>query len=247
MSTLRAVEAFWEKVCFDPDFQPEGRFQIYRDLVFEGMLEVMHNLCPVICGILGAEEIQSLFWDFLSKVGPQSVVLRQLPWEVSQFLRKGGHPFLEKYPWLGELMEYEYLEIRVRFAEDVHWNPAPGSVALNQAHALGEYTWPVHFISEKRHDPRELPRGDYFIFLWRDPQSLEVKFMEVNALVAGMLRRLERGPLNREILLKETGRDLGIDPSDEYLQEGRHLVKVFTEQGIFRLGHPGENVSDAGK
>jgi hypothetical protein len=232
MNGLKQVEAFWEKVCFDPHYEPSGRFRTYRDLVFEGMLEVVQNICPVTRSILSDEEIKKLFWDFLLASPPQSPVLRNLPWEVSQFLRRQGHPLLEEYPWLGELMEYEFLEIEVRFAEEGTGVVPPGAVALNPAHALGEYTWPVHFIDAKNHDVRVLPRGEFYLFLWRDPQSLEVKFMELNNLVAALIRQLKQGPMNIENLLEQTAKEVGIPLSGEYFQEGQSLIVDFLTQGI---------------
>lgn len=234
MTRLGEVEAFWERVCFDPQYIPTGRFKTYRDLVFEGMIEVVQNICPVIHSILSEAELKKLFWDFLLASPPQSPVLRELPWEVSQFLRNHPYPLLEKYPWLGELMEYEYLEIQVRFAEEREDKSPTGTVSLNPAHALGEYTWPVHFISRENHDPARLPRGNFFLLLWRDPISLEVKFMEVNLLVAAMLKILANGPQSPEALLEAIAKEVGIPRSDEYLQEGRELIQNFISQGILR-------------
>ena len=234
MTRLAEVEAFWEKVCFDPHYQPTGRFQAYRDLVFEGMFEVIQNICPIVRSILSDEELKKLFWDFLLASPPQSPVLRRLPWELSQFLRKNRHPLLEKFPWLGELMEYEYLEIQVRFAEEEKGNTAPEKITLNPAHALGEYTWPVHFISDTHCDAKALPRGKYFLFLWREPKNLEVRFLEVNALVAAMLRNLQQGPQSPKDLLGKIALELGLPLSEEYLQEGQALIADFIAQGLLQ-------------
>jgi hypothetical protein len=234
MTRLAEVEAFWEKVCFDPQYQPEGRFQTYRDLVFEGMFEVIQSICPVIRSILSDEELKKLFWDFLLSSPPQSPVLRRLPWELSQFLQNGNHPLLKKYPWLGELMEYEYLEIQVRFAEEDEGPVPAGRVRLNHAHALGKYTWPVHFISEQHHDMKKLPRGNYYLFLWRDPKTFEVRFLESNALVAAMVKKLRSGSQDPEKLLHAIAKEVGIPVSDEYLREGHALIQDFIAQGLLR-------------
>ena len=232
MSSLQEVEAFWEKVCFDPNYQPEGRYQTYRELVFEGMLDVLQSICPVARGILSDEEWKQILWYFLKNSPPKSVVIRQLPYEASKYLRSQEHPFSEKYPWLGELMEYEYLEVKVRFAPEDEGRTPPGTLRLNPAHALGEYTWPVHFISEERYDPQELPRSDFFLFLWREPKELDVKFMEINPLVAALIHRLKQGPQESEGLLQAVAQDMGIEVSEEYLSEGRGLLKNFVKEGI---------------
>ena len=81
-------------------------------------------------------------------------------------------------------------------------------------------------------DPKKMPRGDYHLLLWRDPQSLEVKFMEVNALVAGLLRRLEKGPAGAGPLLKAAAKAHRIHASAEFLAEGRGLLQSLQEKRI---------------
>jgi len=232
MSSLQEVEAFWEKVCFDPNFQPEGRYQTYRELVFEGMLDVLQSVCPVARGILSDEEWKEILWNFLQNSPPKSVVIRELPYEASQYLKSQEHPFFEKYPWLGELMEYEYLEVQVRLAPEDEAKTPEGQLRLNPAYALGEYTWPVHFISEDRFDPKDLPRSDFYLFLWREPKELEVKFMEVNPLVAELIRQLRKGPQEPEKLLLAVAQKMGIEVSEEYLSEGKGLLTNFIGEGI---------------
>ncbi len=232
MSSLKEIEAFWEKVCFDPNYQPEGRYQTYRELVFSGMLDVLQSICPVARGILSDGDWQQVLQEFLREAPPRSVVIRQLPFEASQYLKDHDHVLSETYPWLGELMEYEYLEVGVRFAPEVQVTGPKDSLSLNPAHALGAYTWPVHFISETRHDPDKLPRAEYFLFLWREPESLEVKFMEINPLVAAVFRHLQNGPLNEISLLQQVADEMEIEPGTEYLEEGKALLKGLADKGI---------------
>ena len=78
--SLNQVEEFWSKVCFDPDFKPEGRFQTYRGLVTDSMLDVIQNICPVARGILSTGEWEDIFWGFLQNSPPRSQILRKLPY-----------------------------------------------------------------------------------------------------------------------------------------------------------------------
>jgi hypothetical protein len=236
VTTLREVETLWEKVCFDPDYRPEGRLQTYRELVLAGMLDVLKTICPVANGILSSEEWRTVFWKFLREAPPKNVVIRQLPYEASQNLKNHPHPFQESYPWLGELMEYEYLEVRVGFAPEDTEPVPPGQIKLNPAHALGRYTWPVHFISEQYHDPKKLPRGDYFLFLWREPQELKVQFMEINPTVVALLEHLQVGPEIPQDLLAQVAEQMNLEPTAAYLEEGQRLLENFIAKGILSRG-----------
>jgi hypothetical protein len=229
---LEQTEKFWAKLCFDGNFKPKGRYQVYRELVSERMVDALKNISPVARSLLSDKEWWILLWDFLKKAPPKSEILRELAWEFSQHLKDSRHPLFAKYPYLGELLEYEYLEIEMRFAmEDEARTPA-GKLRINPAHALRDYRWPVHFIGEKFRDAKKMPRGDYHLLLWREPESLDVKFMEVNGLVAGLLRRLEKAPRAALPVLKAAAKEQGIAVGPEYLAEGQALLRSLKEKGI---------------
>jgi len=225
LDTLRQSENFWAKICFDGGYRPKGRYQVYRELVTERMVQTVQNISPVARSLLSEKEWWRLLWAFLKKNPPQSEILRELAWELAQFCKSRPHPLKKKYPYLGELLEYEYLEIAMRFAPEGSGKAARGELRLNPAHVLAEYRWPVHFIREDFRDPKKLPQGRYHLLLWREPESLEVKFMEVNPLVAALIRRLERGPAKPEALLRAVARQNGLKAGPEFLAEGRALLQ----------------------
>ncbi len=224
MTSLQEVEKFWSRVCFDRSFPTRGRFQVYRELVTERMIDVLQNICPVTNSILGETEWQTLLWDYLKKSPPVSEILRELPFEVAQYLKTHRHPLAKKYPYLGELIEYEFLEVRVRFATEDLGKTEPGRVRLNPAHHLAEYRWPVHFIDEDFSDPKKMPKGPFHLLIWRQPVSLEVQFMEVNLLTASLLRHLTKRPKSPQALLRSVTKEHGISPSKEYFLEGEALL-----------------------
>ncbi|HEX5034706.1 MAG TPA: putative DNA-binding domain-containing protein [bacterium] len=231
-SDLEQTEKFWAKICFEGAYKPKGRYQVYRELVTERMLDTLKNISPVARSLLSEKEWWVLFWAFLKKAPPKSEILRQLAGEFSAYLKARRHPLAKKYPYLGELLEYEYLEIEMRFAPEDEARTPAGKLRLNPAHALASYRWPVHFISENFRESKKMPRGLYHLLLWRDPQTLEVKFMEVNGLIAALLRRLKRGPQAALTLLKAVAKEQGIAADAGYLAEGRALLQSLREKRI---------------
>lgn len=229
---LDQTEKFWAKICFDGAFKPQGRYRVYRELVSERMLDTLKNISPVARSLLSDKEWWALLWDYLKKSPPKSEILRELAGEFAAHLKSRRHPLFKKYPYLGELLEYEYLEIEMRFAPEDGGRTPPGKWRINPAHALAAYRWPVHFIGVDFRDPKKMPRGEYHLLLWRDPQGLEVKFMEVNALVASLLRRLEKGPRAADPLLKAVAKEQGLAANSEYLAEGRVLLQSLREKRI---------------
>src|SRR5204862_2626431 len=117
-----------------------------------------------------------------------------------------------------------YLEIAMRFAPEDRGKTERGKLRLNPAHVLATYVWPVHFISEEFKDPKRMPRGQYRLLLWREPDTLEVKFMEVNSLVASLIQRLKRKQEKAAALLPALAKANGLMASPEFLSEGRALL-----------------------
>ncbi len=232
MSSLAEIESFWGQVCRNPDFNAEGRFKSYRNLVKNGFLEVLQNLNPVANEILSQEEWETLYWDFVQKAPPRSSILRELPKEFAQYLKNDSHPFAKKYPFLADLIEYEYLEVAVRYAPNPPDKVQAGLLYLNPAHALGHYQWPVHFIDQENSKPEKLPQGNYYLFLWRKRQDYEVKFMEVNPLVASLITLLKENPLAPDKLISQIAQQHDISLSKNFIQEANVLINDLVEKEI---------------
>jgi len=230
--TLVQTESFWGKICFDGKFKPQGRFRVYREMISERFLETVQNISPVARSFLSEAEWSKLLWDFLKNQKVESEILRDLPYQLSQYLKTEAHPLKRKYPFLGELLEYEYLEIVMRFVREDAGKTPRGMLRLNPAHVLGTFRWPVHFISEKFRDPKKLPQGEYHLLLWREPESLEVKFMDVNALAASLVKRLERGPAKASALLAAVAKQHRLKASSEFMREGKDLIADLAEKHI---------------
>lgn len=232
LDTLHQSEDFWGKICFDGKFRPKGRYQVYRELVTERMMQSIQNISPVARTLLSEKEWWKLLWAYLKASPPKSEILRELAWELSQFCKTQPHPLKKKYPYLGELLEYEYLEIAMRFAPEDGGKTPKGMLRVNPAHVLAEYRWPVHFIRDDFSDHRKMPQGQYLIVLWREPKTLEVKFMEVNPLVASLIKTLEKAPAKGEDLLRSLARKNRLKPTQEYLEEGRHLILGLQQKSL---------------
>jgi hypothetical protein len=232
MTTLQEAENFWFQVCFDRRFQLQGRYQVYRELITSRMFDVLKNICPVTFEILGEENFWELLWGYLREDPPSSEILRELPRQVAEYLKEFPNPLLENHPYLAELIEYEFLEVRMMFFPEDEEKTQKGKVRINPAHALETYRWPVHFLSREYCQKKNIPAGTYHLLLWRDPRDLKVQFMEVNVLVASMVRLLEKGQKAVPALFKAIAMENNFDLSEEFLREGRILLDDLSRKGV---------------
>ncbi|MCB1215104.1 MAG: putative DNA-binding domain-containing protein [Deltaproteobacteria bacterium] len=230
---LKSVEDFWYQVCFNPQFKPEGRFSVYRDLTFNCMGEVLENICPVTRSLFKKDQWEALLWEYLSQSPPRLAILRELPGEAAAFFKKGKFTLKEDYPYLGELMEYEYAEVKVRFAPEDEEKTPPDKIRLNPAHFLGNYRWPVHFISSSLYQKQKLPEGSYHLLLWRHPHSLKIEFMEVSPLVKALIGLLSN-PQRPEVLLETLAKDLKLSKKDKepFLEQGKALIETWKQKAL---------------
>lgn len=232
MKSLAEIENFWAQICRNPEYPAVGRFKTYRHLVKSGFLDVLKNLNPVANELLSDGEWEVLYWDFVQKAPPQSSILRQLPQEFAEYLKTRAHPLVERYPYLGELIEYEYLEVAVRYGLNPPEKMKPAWLYLNPAHALRAYHWPVHFIDKNNSEPQNLPQGKYYLFLWRHSKNYEVKFMEVNPLVASLLEALVEKPFLRPALIQRVAKEHQILLSENFIKEAQILIESLIEKNI---------------
>jgi len=232
VTRMAATEHFWAKVCFKPKYKPQGRYHLYRELVTDRMLQILQNVCPVTNEILTEAEWLDLLWEFLEKSPPQSEILRDLPYEFSAYLKSHRHRLFKRYPFLGELIEYEAMEVKVSFAPNDRSHTPKGKVRMNPAHFLGKYCWPVHFLDKDFRQIKKIPKGEYHLLLWRDPKDDGVKFMEVNALVASLIQHLKKGPQVPKNLLQKIAKENGFAATGEFLAEGRILLADLEKKKI---------------
>lgn len=180
------------------------RFEVYRRHVAFGLLSEVALDFPVIRSLVSDDEWNEFLNDFTAKRLRRSPIAHDVSEEFAVYLQKKYHgPLLKKYPYLPELAHYEFLELKLlfdrnrplpkdvekRFPQDLqNWAPV-----LNPNRALRTYRWPVHYVSADYCSPRQVRPGRYSLLVYRDPESLAVRFVEPNALTADLIRSMATG------------------------------------------------------
>jgi hypothetical protein len=103
---------------------------------------------------------------------------------------------------------------------------------LNPHHALRVYAWPVHRICRGYSTPKQVKPGRVSLLVYRDPETLSVRFIEANPLVAdlvGLMADAKRqvGKILETLLKKHKPADAA-----GFVREGIAAIDVLKNKGV---------------
>ena len=191
---------------------PFERFQTYRNHISYGILGGISSCFPVIKSLVSDKEWTELLNNFYLKRLTRSPIARQVFGEFSLYLQKYRGPLLKKLPYLKELAEYEYLDLKIFFEKDLEtpsllqdlpsnpyeilsWKPI-----LNPHIATRLYQWPVHRICKEYYKPSRIKKGRYGLIVYRDPDTLKARFVEANTPMIKLVESLGKKPSIKKLL-----------------------------------------------
>lgn len=182
----------------EPDIEkiptfPLERMQIYRDLLFNNVCSFINLVYPVARSILPEAQWQSLLQAFFQKAKCQSPLYNDISLQFREYLADHQHPILQEYPWLEELLQFEWLELyldtveieEIRLTQSTTWQ-------LTQKVWILVYQYPVyHWTTATTFAQIEpIPSA---IMVWRDDQD-KVCVESLSPLFAMLIEQLSFKP-----------------------------------------------------
>lgn len=175
----------------------ERRMAVYRELFFNNVEGLLSGNFPVIRTLYADADWQALIATFLREHRAQTPLFPEIGREFLRFLERRAELDAGDAPFLPELAHYEWAELALsldehEIAETAH--EADGDViagvpvASPLAWMLG-YRFPVHRIGPDFR-PAEAPAQPTLLLLVRGRDDA-VRFLELNALTAALLERLQ--------------------------------------------------------
>jgi hypothetical protein len=162
---IREPNAERTKIC---DLE---RMQIYRDLLFNNMCSFINLVYPIARSILPAAQWQFLLEEFFQKAKCQSPIYNDISLQFREYLTENRHPILSQYPWLEELLQFEWLELYldtleiedINIVEKISWQLTHKVWVLAYQYPI--YDWTVDTTLT---DIEVMPSA---IMVWRDLQD----------------------------------------------------------------------------
>jgi len=236
----------------DPDNVPapagieERRISIYRNLFFNNLSSLLTNTFPVTRKILGDDGWRSLVRSFMQEHRAQTPYFLQLPGELVAFVETVHERYVDDYPYLVELVHYEYVELALATAPDAEAPPGtdpdgdlldgiPVKSALAWAFA---YRYPVHRIAPD-YIPEAPAAAPVCLALYRKPDD-RIGFMEMNPVTAALLDAIDGNDddLTGRALLEGLAAQAGYADVDAFVGHGAEALAELRSHTIIAGARP---------
>lgn len=219
-----------------------ARVNVYRDLVFNNVSQLLGSTFPVLIRIIGQERWRTLIRGFLRDYRAQTPKFGEIAEEFVGYL--ASEPaVLSEGDWpafLVELAHYEWVEMVLQ-QSDAEPLPASDPAKLLewplQVSALAwplAYTWPVQILSPD-HQP-STPPAQPTLLLVRRAVDFSVKFSELSPLAWRLLQRIEEFPLlNGREQLQGLALEAGLPETVSFMDSGLALLQQLHEDGVIGI------------
>jgi hypothetical protein len=167
-------------------------------------LDGLESAYPLTVAALDPTDWETLVYRFFAEHDCRSAQVWRMPLEFFEFVQAGaaaseaaggapdeaapGGALPDKYPFLLELLFFEWTEIELYMMEDLPVAPVSpvrdwvtDTLVFNPEHRLLLFTYPVHLGKP------DGERGQYTVLAFRDPETGEVQFLDVSLTFAWLL------------------------------------------------------------
>lgn len=230
----------------DPDNvpAPEGiekrRMAIYRKLFFNNLVNLLATMFPVLRKIHTEEQWHSIIRQFMQHHTAETPYFLKLPEEFLSFLENEYEASPSDYAFLLELAHYEYVELAlsVSMAENDMTSVDPDGDLLANIPEKSMLTWafayhyPVHRISPD-FLPTEPAEQPVYLAIYRGSND-KVRFLELNAVTAGLLDAIENNPTNStgEILIRKLAGKINYPDVNAFVEHGSNALREMRQLEI---------------
>ena len=223
-----------------PEGIDERRMAVYRSLFFNNLRSLLGTMFPVLKKIHSAERWDALVRAFMKEHRALTPYFLQLPAEFLAFLREDYVPDADDYPFLEELVHYEYVELALSISEaDNDFDTVTpngdllASIPVKSRLAwLFSYRFPVHRIA-----PDFLPAAPsadpLHLAIYRRADD-SIGFVELNAISARLVQETEHNDAGRsgEEILRALARETGYADVDAFIRHGAATLCQLRERDI---------------
>lgn len=176
----------------------QDRIHHYRRLVFNITKGTLKQAYPIAFKLLSDTQWEALVNDYFKNHDAQEYRIWQMPKAFFQFVKEKKYSKKFGFPFLDDLLLFEWIEIEVHTMEDevfpeykTEGNLWEDTLVLNPEYRLLQLEYPVH--TKTTIEITEADKGNYFLFAYRETENLGVRFMNLTVLYAYIIEQIEEG------------------------------------------------------
>lgn len=214
-----------------------GRIPHYRRLINNVVRDVLDSGFPITLATLGEEVWDQLVQEFFVHGKPGAPQIWRMPFEFYLYHAAEETGTRLGLPWLDDLLYFEWMEIEVHNMPDRAFPEyekkgelLERKLAFNPEYEIVRMAYPVHMYPVE--EATEL-KGDFFVLIFRSPDTGYVQFLNLSALNVYILTRLMEEDLPAGHLRGEIAQTTGIE-SGKYMDEAlsRFIKELMQKQLI---------------
>ena len=205
-----------------------ARMAVYRDIVFNNILNSVSTCFPVCVQVLGERDWEKLVRQFFAKYQAKTPIFREIPAQFLQFLNTEKNLPI----YFQQLAHYEWVELAVNSQPTTSPKLSKTPDFLNEkpvlapANKLLQYDYAVHKISA-RHKPKTNTKTQLLVF-----RNLEnkVKFVELNSVTFQLLSLIEENNMTGKQALMRLAEELRHPDANAVIQFGLEILQDLANQ-----------------
>ncbi|HKK82479.1 MAG TPA: putative DNA-binding domain-containing protein [Prolixibacteraceae bacterium] len=170
----------------------------YRELIYNIFDDSLSSAFPLTKNLLQPNEWDEMVHDFMKSHQCSSPMVWQMPGEFYQFAVESEYKLIREYPFLFDLLLFEWEEVDVYMMEDIAPFPyadAPESktrYVANPELKILQLQYPVHLKNATTISEND--KGVYFVTLHREPETGKVLFTNIGLPHAQLIEKLQAQP-----------------------------------------------------
>jgi len=177
----------------------------YRRLVYNIIDDILQSGFPLFFEYAKEDIWNEMVNDFFSKHNCQTPQVWKLAGEFYEYACKENWKEKYKIPFLDDLLLFEWIEMDIHTMKDeaypdhkVEGDRQNEVILLNPEYRILNTAYPVHTTAPV--NISEETKGQYFILIFRQPETGSVQFMDISVLHALTIEKIERGMSLEKIL-----------------------------------------------
>lgn len=219
-----------------PRMTPDRVFH-YRRLVIKIVRDGLQRAYPLTHNLLPPKQWDKLVKQFFEEHACQSYQVWRMPGEFYDYVMAKELELKKKFPYLEELMEFEWTEMDLYCMEDTdipkhkeldgNWEHA--SLLFNPYLSLKTFQYPVHRQNAKYINPDR--KGRYFLLVYRTLADGKVHFLDVSAFHVFLVEQLFDGAQSLADVIPAASELFGLSDLEKLLNEGKNFLKSLYGKG----------------
>lgn len=207
----------------------------YRRLVYNIVDDMLENAYPLTHELLSTKEWKSAVNEFFTNHPCQSPQVWYMPKEFYEYMVSSGHSLLKKYPFLKDLLWFEWIELELFMMEDkkaVYTTAGDilfSRLILNPEYQLLSFQYPVHHKNARYITISD--RSHYFTIAHRNTEGT-VLFTDLSPALVRIIEYLVESPLSVKELFEKFQAEYSIQLDNEGQQAIIRFVETAYQQQL---------------